>query len=47
MTDGASSEGWAEALADVVLRREVRLKERADEESMAVEALLILFFHDS
>lgn len=47
MTDGVSSEGWAEALADVVLRREVRLEERADEESMAVEAPLIVYFHDS
>lgn len=43
MIEGASPEAWAEAMADEVLRREVRLEERAeDEESMAVEAPLVV-----
>ena len=47
VTDGISSEGWADAVADVGLRREVMLEARVDEESMAVEAPLIVCFHDS
>ncbi len=43
VTEDANSGTWAEAIADVVLRREVRLVERAEgEESMAVEAPLVV-----
>ena len=43
MVEAVSSEAWTEAVADVVLRREVRLEERADGDSMAVEAPLVYF----
>lgn len=43
MTEGLSPEALAEAVADEVLWREVRMVERAEgEESMAVEAPLML-----
>lgn len=47
MIEGASPEAWAVSMADEVLRREVRLEERAEEEeeeeeSMAVEAPLVV-----
>lgn len=43
MTGGAGAEAWAEAMADEVLRREVRLVERAEgKESMAIEAPLMV-----
>lgn len=48
MTEGASAEAWAEAMADEVLRKEVRLVERAEgKESMAIEAPLMVESHDS
>ncbi len=43
VTEDASSESWAEAIADVMLKREVRLVERGEgEEFMVVEAPLVM-----
>ena len=45
MAEGVSPEAGTEAVADVMLRREVRLEERAEGDSMAVEAPLVVYFH--
>lgn len=46
VTEGANAEAWTETSAEVMLRREVRLEERAGEECMAIEAGLVVYYHD-